>query len=190
VSYVLTFSAIDTEGKDKPADPLAALEKSTDAQTHVMKVQVPRLEAIQDLSDRYNEDPYAASVRARKRFRHEKKVDIAKKEVDDAIKGRYGLSEDLKLLEDGDDEKAAAKEEWVKGRLERHSRRDAKKRKLEVDRIGLVNTVKGSSGSGSSPSSALSSLRAKILENTAKRSVPSSGSGRAKHPDARLIVRK
>ncbi|KAF9790336.1 CWC16 protein [Thelephora terrestris] len=112
------FAIHDTDGKDKPVDPLAALEKSTESQNYLMKVQAPRLEEMQGLSDKYNEDPYAASVRARKKFREKKKVEKAKEAVDNAIKSRYGLPAGLKLLEDGSSEVDEAKREWLKARRE------------------------------------------------------------------------
>lgn len=138
------FAIHDTEDKEKPVDPLVALEKSTESQDYLMKVQAPRLQEIQDMSDRHNEDPYAASVRARKKLREEKKVEKAKEAVDKAIKSRYGLPTELKLLEDGSSEVDEAKREWLKARRESmHARR------TKVDSI--------------------SSLRANVLANTAKR---------------------
>lgn len=135
---------VDTEDKEKPVDPLAALEKSTESQDYLMKVQAPRLQEIQDMSDKHNEDPYAASARARKKLREEKKVEKAKEAVDKAIKSRYGLPTKLKLLEDGSSEVDEAKREWLKARRESmHSRR------TKVDFI--------------------SSLRANVLANTMKR---------------------
>ena len=104
--------------KDKPVDPLAALEKSTESQNYLMRVQAPRLEEIQDFSDKHNEDPYAASVRARRRFREKKKVDKAKEAADNVIKSRYGLPAELKLLEEGSSEVDEAKREWLKARRE------------------------------------------------------------------------
>lgn len=104
--------------KDKPVDPLAALEKSTESQNYLMRVQAPRLEEIQDFSDKHNEDPYAASVRARRRFREKKKVDKAKEAADNLIKSRYGLPAELKLLEEGSSEVDEAKREWLKARRE------------------------------------------------------------------------
>lgn len=150
------------------------------------QVQVPRLESIQDLSDKYNDDPYAASFRVRKRFRTEKKVEKAKQAVDDGIKGRYGLPADLKLLEDGDAERAAAKEEWERAKREHQG---VKKRKLGPEIVGLIPSA-GSSKAGPSSSTAASSLRAKILGNTAKRSVASMGSARSRPPDPKFVVRK
>ena len=109
-----------------------------------MKVQAPRLEEIQGLSGKYNEDPYAASVRARRRFRGEKKVERAKEAADNVIKSRYGLPAELKLLEEGSGEVEEAKREWLKAR--RESTRSQRTK---------VNSVV--------------SLKASILANTTKR---------------------
>lgn len=136
--------SVDTEGKDKPVDPLAALEKSTQSQNHLMKVQAPRLEEIQGMSDKYNEDPYAASVKARKKFREEKRVENAKEAVDNAIKLRYGLPAGLKLLEDGSSDVDEAKREWLKAR-----------RESTRSRVTKVNSIV--------------SLKASILANTTKK---------------------
>src|ERR1700733_8388626 len=89
--------ALDTDGSTSVTDPLAALEKTTDAQNHLTKVQVPRLESLQSVSEHYNSDPYSLSLKVRKRFREEKKLDKAKKAVDDGIRGKYALPEDLTL---------------------------------------------------------------------------------------------
>jgi len=138
------FAVHDTEGKDKPVDPLAALEKSTESQNYLMKVQAPRLEEVQGLSDKYNEDPYGASVRARKRFREEKKVEKAKEAADNVIKSRYGLPAELKLLEEDSGEADEAKREWLKARRE-----SSRSQRTRVDSIV--------------------SLKANILANTTKR---------------------
>ena len=126
-------------------DPLVALEKSTESQNYLTRVQAPRLEEIQGLSDKYNEDPYAASVRARKRFREEKKLEKAKEAADNATKSRYGLPAELKLLEEGSSEMDEAKREWLK------ARRDSSTRSQKIK----VNSVV--------------SLKASILANTEKR---------------------
>lgn len=97
---------------------MAALEKSTESQSYLMKVQAPRLEEIQGLSDKYNEDPYVASLRARKKFREEKKMEKAKEAADNVIKSRYGLPAELKLLEEGSSDVDEAKREWLKARRE------------------------------------------------------------------------
>lgn len=96
------------------------------------------------MSDKYNEDPYAASVRARKRFREVKKVEKAKEAVDDGIKSRYGLPAELKLLEEGPSEADEARREWLKARRE-----STRSQRTKVDPVV--------------------SLKATILANTAKR---------------------
>ena len=141
---VLLDRFVDTEGKDKPVDPLAALEKSTESQNYSMKVQAPRLEEMRGMSDKYNEDPYGASIRARKRFREEKKVEKAKNAADDMIKSRYGLPAELKLLEEGSGEADEAKREWLRARRE-----STQSQRTKVDPIV--------------------SLKARILANTTKR---------------------
>ena len=96
------------------------------------------------MSDKYNEDPYAASVRARKRFREGKKVEKAREAVDNVIKSRYGLPVGLKLLEEGSSEVDEAKREWLKARRE-----STRSQGTKVDSIV--------------------SLKARILANTVKR---------------------
>ncbi|OAX31216.1 hypothetical protein K503DRAFT_777766 [Rhizopogon vinicolor AM-OR11-026] len=59
----------------------------------------PRPEALQGVSDHYGNDPYALSSLVRKRFRVEKKIEAQKRAEDDTLKGKYGLPEDLKLIE-------------------------------------------------------------------------------------------
>lgn len=96
------------------------------------------------MSDRYNEDPYGASTRARKRFREQKKVEKAKEAADNAIKSRYGLPAELTLLREGTGEVDEAKREWLKAR-----RDSARSERTKSDPI--------------------ISLKASILSNTAKR---------------------
>ena len=144
----------DTDGREGPVDPLAALEKSTDAQNYVNQVQKPRLEALQSVSDHYGSDPYSLSTKVRKRFREEKKIEQEKAAADDQLKNRYGLPQTLALAEESDATKAEAKEIWLKGRKDLESRHKKK---------ATASTV------GSSKSSPLSSLRAQILQNTARR---------------------
>lgn len=97
------------------------------------------------MSEKYNEDPYSVSARARKKFREEKKVEKAKEVADNAIKSRYGLPAELKLLEEGYGEADEAKREWLKARRE-----SARSQRTKSD----SHTV---------------SLKARILANTAKR---------------------
>lgn len=96
------------------------------------------------MSGKYNEDPYGASIRARKKFRGEKKVEKAKEAADNAIKSRYGLPAELKLLEEGSGEVDEAKREWLKARRE-----TARSGRTKVDSVV--------------------SLKANILANTTKR---------------------
>ncbi|KAJ2922541.1 hypothetical protein H1R20_g14552, partial [Candolleomyces eurysporus] len=106
------FSNTDKEGA--PIDPLAALEKTADAERLMNDVQKPRIEALQSVSDHYNSDPYTLSLKARKRFREEKKVEQQKRKADDSLKGRYGLPSSLNLLEDDEQTKEDAKALWLK----------------------------------------------------------------------------
>jgi len=98
-------------------------------------------------------------------------------------------------LEDGDDEKALAKEQWIKGRREVELQHGAKRRKLGVESVGFAVSVRekptrGASGSGSGSSvDAVSSLRARVLENTAKQSA-ALGGARSKPPDRRPVIRR
>ncbi|KAI9440123.1 DUF572-domain-containing protein [Lactarius indigo] len=173
------FAVHDTEGKTEPVDPLAALEKTTDAQTHATKVQAPRLEQLEDLSAHYNEDPYAHSQRARKRFRAEKKVEQARAEADKALKDKYGLPAEL-ALERADDAGTAAeaRDEWVRARAERAVDEVRRKRKLALEVPALPpappRRALASSEPASSPSSAAASLRARLLSNSARRSAAGS----------------
>lgn len=174
---------LDTE-KDNagPSDPLLALEKLTDAQNHVTKVQIPRLESLQAVSEHYNSDPYSLSLKVRKRFRQEKKVEREKKAFDDGIKERYGLPETLNLLQEDDKTKLEAIEEWGRGRREFEARENTKRRRLESTAIPVISTSKiahlrpmstklssGSTGNRDS-NSVVTSLRARIMENTARHS--------------------
>ncbi|TFK40063.1 DUF572-domain-containing protein [Crucibulum laeve] len=169
------FAIHDTEGKAAPVDPLAALEKTTDAQTHLTKVQIPRLESLQTVSEHYNSDPYALSSKVRKRFREEKKIEQQNAKADDILKGRYGLPATLSLVEDNEKALQEAKQEWEKGKLELASRESAKRRKLmgsttSTSLSSIGRSSRPSSSCSKPPNDTLSSLRARILENTAKQS--------------------
>ncbi|KAH9068211.1 DUF572-domain-containing protein [Lactarius deliciosus] len=177
------FAVHDTEGKTEPVDPLAALEKTTDAQTHATKVQAPRLEQLEDLSAHYNEDPYAHSQRARKRFRAEKKVEQARAEADTRLKEKYGLPAEL-ALERADDAGTAAeaRDEWARSRAERTVDDARRKRKLALEAPVLPPAPpRRSSLASSEPapptSGAAASLRARLLSNSARRSAAGSSTG-------------
>ncbi|KAK0235664.1 DUF572-domain-containing protein [Armillaria nabsnona] len=153
---------LHTEGAAAPVDPLAALEKTTDAQNHLTNVQVPRLESLQTASEHYNADPYALSSKVRKVFRHEKKIETAKRKADDEIKGRYAFPAEMKLLEDDEQSHTDAKEEWQRRRSEFEAR-ERKRRKFPVASSLALPT-------SNSKSQTVNSLRARILGNTAKNS--------------------
>ncbi|KAI0329248.1 DUF572-domain-containing protein [Cubamyces sp. BRFM 1775] len=189
------FAVHETDPNQGPVDPLAALEKSTDAQNHMNNVQIPRIEALQNLSDHYSSDPYAHSLRVRKRFREQKKVDKAREEADEHIKSVYGLPETLALTTEDEESKAKAKEQWEQARQAMEERESAKRRKIGAE-LAVVPSASssrlsarasqsraGGSGSGGDP---VSALRAKILGNTARQSGSIGGLGRLKPPDAKL----
>lgn len=164
----------DTDPNEPPVDPLAALEKSTEAQNHMKNVQMPRLEELQTVADHYGDDPYTLSRLVRKRFRAEKKVEKEKQAADDELKGRYGLPETLKLSRDDEATKARDKEEWEKARSEWALREGSKRRKLET--VGIVphrrlgsSSSRASGSTGTGTPSAADLLKARILGNTARR---------------------
>ncbi|KAF9474673.1 DUF572-domain-containing protein [Pholiota conissans] len=167
------FAVHDTDKEAAVVDPLAALEKTTESKHHMENVQKPRIESLQTISEHFNADPYSLSLKARKRFREEKKIEQGKRKADDAIKGRYALPETLTLVED--DEKAIqeAKAQWEEARLEQRLR-EAKRRKVSGDIIPSVRTAgSGSSASASkktAPTNSLNALRTRILQNTARSS--------------------
>ncbi|KAF8622577.1 hypothetical protein AX15_006922 [Amanita polypyramis BW_CC] len=150
------YAVYDTDNKSTSADPLAALEKSTEAQNHVTKVQVPRIEALHQVSERYNADPYSHSRRVRKRFREEKKIEKEKQKTDESLKDRYGLPASLTLLEDDESTKQVAREQWQMGR------QDLQKRH-KTSNISSLSSLP--TRSLKSPSSSLDSLRARVLRN-------------------------
>lgn len=137
-------------------DHLAALEKTTDAKRHMETVQKPRIESLQSVSEHYTSDPYSLSVKVRKKFREEKKVELAKRQADDAIKGRYGLPATLRLLEEDEKVVQEAKSQWAMAKMAL-GEQESKRRRI-------------SSPSSSSSTNAAHSLRLRILQNTAKKS--------------------
>lgn len=167
----------DTDPNTGPVDPLASLEKSTDAQKHMTNIQIPRLEALQTASDHYSADPYSQSLRARKRFRQEKKVSREKEALDTKIKDTYALPEGLSLVEDSEEMRKEAKETWLKGRQEIREREPKRRKNITTSIEVAPIAPPRSSGSLRVPKScedlstraiSTSSLRARILENTAR----------------------
>jgi len=138
------------------------LEKSTDAKNYLTKVQVPRLEALQIVSEHYNSDPYTLSLKVRKRFREEKKLENERTAADNEIKTRYALPELLSLAADDDEVKAEAKREWHRGQQEIRLKNSLKRQKLRSNQFASTSRPP-------SRSSAASSLRTQVLENTARK---------------------
>lgn len=200
---ILNQILLDTQKANAgPSDPLAILEKKTDAQTNLTKVQVPRLEALQDASEHYNSDPYTFSVKVRKRFRAEKKAEKEKVAADDQIKGRYGLPETLTLVADDEEAKREAKNEWQRGRRELQDMESGKRRRLVADetiipskisssRLTVPASLPRSRGALPNSNTVASSLRARLLANTPRQSNSfGTGSNRTKPSTPLLVVRK
>lgn len=195
----LTDSSLsaETDPNQGPVDPLAALEKSTDAQNYMNNVHVPRIEALQNVADHYGSDPYGHSLRVRKRFREQKKLDKAREDADEAIKNAYGLPETLALSSEDDESRSKAKEEWEQAREVFAERESSKRRKLGIEVISVMPQIRcfhrsdrngqssrhasGSSAKIASSSDPVSSLRARILGNTARQG----DFGRLKPPDSK-----
>lgn len=165
---VLIASHSDTDKEGVVVDPLAALEKTTESKHHMENVQKPRIESLQSASEHYNSDPYSLSLKARKKFREEKKIDAKKRQADDSLKGRYSLPAELSLIEDDVQAINDAKSQWKQAQEERQLR-ESKRRKLLETSISVPVPASRTSGS-SSKTATLDSLRTRILQNTAKTS--------------------
>jgi len=165
------YAVHDTDAHAAPVDPLASLEKSTDAQKGLVKAQ-DRLEALQEVSDQYNADPFTLSTKIRKRFREEKKVEKAKKQADDTIKDRYALPESLSLIEDNHEAVENAKAEWDRGRRELALRESSKRQKLAVEITAIPSSGPDRPIKRRAATNPAASLRARILENTARQTNP------------------
>ncbi|KAF9048409.1 DUF572-domain-containing protein [Panaeolus papilionaceus] len=169
------FAVHDTDKEGAVVDPLAALDKTVTAKHQIETVEKPRIESLQSLSEHYNSDPYSLSLKARKRFREEKKIEQAKAKADTQLKDRYGLATELTLVREDDDLIKEAKTEWQKNRAEMES--VSKRRKLGVaDTPSIASSSTQLNFSKSSAPNTLATLRARILKNTAKQSSSSSSS--------------
>jgi len=120
-------------------DPLTALEKTTAAEHNLRNVQIPRLEALESVSSQFNADPYTLSTKVRKRFREEKKVEREKIAADDAIKGRYGLPQSMRLIRDSEDTAQSDKDAWQQARRTLESK-ERKRMKLPVQTSLAIRT--------------------------------------------------
>jgi len=161
------FTIYDTDKVFNDSDPLANLEKTTNAKRHMDDVQIPRIESLQNVSEHYNSDPYSLSSKARRKFRKEKKIELKKQQSDDLLKGRYGLPTSLSLVEDDLVTVQEAKAQWEKGKQELQLR-ESKRRKM-VTETSLIPCARISKDPSSSNPSPLNSLRTRLLQNTAKR---------------------
>lgn len=167
----MIHSHADPDKKDNtPDDPLAALEKTSEAQTHLTQVQIPRLEALQSVSEHYNADPYTLSLKVRKKFREEKKREQQKRKADEDLKGRYGLPASFSLVEDDTKAREEAKAAWEEAKQKFHqSQESAKRRRIGgVDDVPVISSTTHRLTGGPSSSSSLDNLRTRILSNTAK----------------------
>ncbi|KAJ3509061.1 hypothetical protein NLJ89_g5422 [Agrocybe chaxingu] len=162
------FAIHDTEKESVEIDPLAALEKTTDAKRQMETVAKPRIESLQVVSEHYNSDPYSLSLKARKKFRDEKKVEQQKRKADDELKGRYGLPTTLSLLREDEKSVQEAKDLWSKAKVD-HLGAKRRRTTIEVSSIPATTSAR-LPPSSSSKSSTLDSLRTQILQNTAKKS--------------------
>ena len=150
------------------------------AQNHMNQVQKPRIESLQMLADHYGSDPYSLSLRVRKRFREEKRIEKEKQAEESELKGRYGLPEELVLTRDSAETREQDREAWLKARSELAERESIKRRKLETVSIMPRQLPKAASSlrNTSAPSSSRSQptaaelLKARVLGNTARRKSP------------------
>jgi len=161
------FAVFDTDKVSNDVDPLADLEKTTNAKKYMDDVQIPRIESLQNVSTHYNSDPYSLSSKARRKFREEKKIELKRRQSDDLLKGRYGLPTSLSLVKDDVVAVQEAKAQWEKGRQDLHLRES--KRRKTVAEISLIPSACISKNPSSSNPGPLNSLRARLLQNTAKR---------------------
>ncbi|KAL1663613.1 CWC16 protein [Schizophyllum commune] len=167
------YAIHDTEGKAGPSDPLAALEKTTDAQNYSTKVQQPRLEELEEASERLNADPYALSRKVRKHFREEKKVEQKKRAADEEIKDRFGLPVELDLARAREDESSAkeAKEAWLRGKRELEEREAEAVKRRQLGQGTTSISISAPPLSSKKKGVGLDQLRSTILRNTARHSL-------------------
>ncbi|KIO34288.1 hypothetical protein M407DRAFT_16827 [Tulasnella calospora MUT 4182] len=167
------FAAHETDPDKPPDDPLAALEKTAIQKQTVETVAKPRVEALQGLSEHYNADPYALSVKVRKKFREEKKAEKRKREEDDDFKTKWALDKDLQLVPD-EEVRTEAKEAWEAGKKEFDREATAKRRALELD-VGTT-PISRASRLAPGPSSPAKSSSSHRMPSRIANSKPSSHS--------------
>lgn len=125
----------------------------------------PRIEALQTLSEQYNADPYALSVKVRKKFRDDKKAEKRKREEDDDFKTKWALDKDLQLVTD-EEVRTEAKEAWQAGKREFNREAGVKRQALELDvgstPISRASRLAAGSSVGSSSSSSSQRMQSRI----------------------------
>ncbi|KAF9059423.1 CWC16 protein [Rhodocollybia butyracea] len=163
--YVVTSGARQKDEDWDPEENGGFAVHDTDASAtpnHQTKVQIPRLESLMDVSEHYNSDPYALSLKVRKHFREDKKIRKEKEKLDTEVKDR--------LADEDEDTIKDAKEQWRKGR-EEISLRENKRRKIIHTSVipSVASSHRPSPRSTSKASSSpVDSLRARVLSNTAR----------------------
>lgn len=159
------YAIHDNDPNKPPADPLATLEKTTAAQKDLKEVKAPRIEELQGLSEKLNADPYTLSVKARNRFRQQKRQDAEKKRKLGVIKEKYGLADSLLLEEDDEQARRVAKDAWRRGRAELTSvNRSQRKAQARTSLFSSPSSTGASRLLGApAPSPASTTLRARLL---------------------------
>lgn len=137
--------------KNAPLDPLQSLEKSTAQEENYVKHAKPHLEQLQELSASRSADPYTLSARLRKSFRTDKHAALRVKASDDAVRERYGLDANLKLVDANDALlRQEAKIGWEDGK--RQLVEENAKKRLEDAHNGVLNTLGEGGSFGAGPS--------------------------------------
>lgn len=159
------YAVHDNDPNKPPADPLATLEKTTAAQKDMKEVKAPRIEELQGLSDKLNADPYTLSVKARNRFRQQKRQDAEKQRKLGVMKEKYGLADSLLLEEDDEQARRVAKNAWRRGRAELTSvNRNQRKDPTRTSLFSSPSSSGANRPTGApAPSAASISLRARLL---------------------------
>jgi coiled-coil domain-containing protein 130 len=131
------------DGSERPVeqDAFAAVEKGISQKAQALSA-AQRLDALGDLNDDRWSDPYTHSKRLRKSFRQEKRVRVAVEAKDDAIRDRYGLGRDIKLIEEKPEEARAAAQAFQSGRRAREADEARKRRRIEASTTTLGKPVK------------------------------------------------
>jgi hypothetical protein len=177
---------------DKPlddSDAFATLER-TITQKAVAQSAASRLASLESLQSARGSDPYAASYALRSTFRKAKKVRLESEGRAEGIRDRYGLGERVRMSDlrtPGREVKDIEDREWEEAQREREKRQGVRegKRRKEVESVGWRPTPASSSSrrrsegtsriastSSKPQSSAVKSLAAQVLLNSAVKADP------------------